>query len=70
MDAVAKTAPSPRTDSRGLVLDQAARMFRERGYAAASLRDMLLAMGGCPTALNATVATAARRRVRLFRGAC
>jgi AcrR family transcriptional regulator len=46
MDAASKTAPdSHRPDSRRLVLDQAARMFRECGYAETSLRDIATACG-------------------------
>lgn len=46
MNAVSKIARSlPRTDSRRMALDQAARMFREHGYAETSLRDIAAACG-------------------------
>lgn len=37
--------PTPRFNSPTLVLDQAARLFRERGYAETSLRDIAAACG-------------------------
>ncbi len=46
MDAALKPVhASARPDSRRLVLDQAARLFRERGYAETSLRDIAAACG-------------------------
>lgn len=46
MNAVSKISPLlPRTDSRRMVLDHSARMFRERGYAETSLRDIAAACG-------------------------
>jgi AcrR family transcriptional regulator len=46
MEAVLMTeAALPRPDSRRLVLDQAARLFRERGFAETSLRDIAGACG-------------------------
>jgi AcrR family transcriptional regulator len=50
MNAALLTAP-PKTDSRRLVLDQAARLFRERGYAETSLRDIAVACGMKPASL-------------------
>lgn len=40
-----KPPGAPRTDSRRLVLDHAARLFRERGYAETSQRDIAEACG-------------------------
>jgi len=46
MDAALTPAPATaRPDSRRLVLDQAARLFREHGYAETSLRDIAAACG-------------------------
>lgn len=45
-------APSPRADNRlPLVLDSAARLFREKGYAATSMRDIAAACGMLPGSL-------------------
>lgn len=48
----ARTAPAPRADNRlPLVLNAAARLFREKGYASTSMRDIAAASGMLPGSL-------------------
>lgn len=47
-----RAAPAPRADNRlRLVLDAAARLFREKGYASTSMRDIASASGMLPGSL-------------------
>ena len=50
--AALRAAPVPRADNRvRLVLDAAARLFREKGYASTSMRDIAAASGMLPGSL-------------------
>jgi AcrR family transcriptional regulator len=50
--STARPARAPRSDNRlALILDEAARLFREKGYAAASMRDIASAADMLPGSL-------------------
>ncbi len=52
MSTPARASPSPRSDNRlPLILDVAARLFREKGYAVASMRDIAAPAGMLPGSL-------------------
>jgi TetR/AcrR family transcriptional regulator, cholesterol catabolism regulator len=51
-DPMAQTMRMPRSDNRlPLILDEAARLFREKGYAATSMRDIAAAVDMLPGSL-------------------
>jgi AcrR family transcriptional regulator len=51
-DRMAQTLRMPRSDNRlSQILDEAARLFREKGYAATSMRDIAAAVDMLPGSL-------------------